>query len=97
MRKLRKHGYYCVRKFGSKGHEDVVAFQNGQVLMIQCKWSRILDTKPSGYNLSGLIQLARKYGAYAVFAGMRKKRMYFQFYNHATEKWEDFELDKRIE
>lgn len=95
MRKLRKHGYYVVRKFGSKGHEDLVAFKNGQVLMIQCKWSKSRDTKPNQFDLNGLIQLALKHGALAVFAGVRKHRMYFQAYVPSMEGfgvWEDFEL-----
>ena len=92
MRKLRKYGYYVVRKFGSKGHEDLVAFKNGEVLMIQCKWSKSRTTKPQQFELQGLIDLAKKYGALAVFAGVRRHRMYFQSYNHAIERCENFEL-----
>jgi len=99
MRKLRKHGYYVVRKFGSKGHEDLVAFKTTYydepktiVLMIQCKWSKNRNTKPTQFDLLGLIKLAERYGALAIFAGIRKHRMYFQKWNEQAEEWEDFEL-----
>jgi len=91
MRKLRKVGFYVVRKFGSKGHEDLLAVRNGEVLFVQCKWARVLDTKPSGYNLDGLIELVQKYGALAVFAGVRNRRMYFQAF--VDGEWQDVKLD----
>jgi len=91
MQKLRKLGYYCVRKFGSKGHEDVVAIKNGTVLFIQCKWGRNHDTKPEQFDLQGLIELAEKYGGYAVFAGVRKHRMYFKVWS--SGRWINARLD----
>jgi len=95
-KKLRKLGYYVVRKFGSKGHEDLVAFKNGFVLMIQCKWSSYGNTKPKQFDLLGLIQLALKYGAMPVFAGVQNHRMYFQVYTSDGKGfgvWKDAELD----
>jgi len=93
MKKLRKHGFYCVRKFGSKGFEDIIAIRRteilsryneklsfGEVLFVQCKYSRYQDTFPKNFDLEGLIKLAEKYGALAIFAGVRKRRMYFAQY-----------------
>ena len=93
MRKLRKLGFYVVRKFGSKGHEDLVAFRRGLVLMIQCKWSSSGNTKPTQFDLKGLIELAPKYGALPIFAGVRNGRMYFQHWRWISDSWEDYELD----
>ena len=91
MRKLRKLGYYVVRKFGSKGHEDLVAFRVNTVLMIQCKHSKVRDTKPTDFDLDGLIKLAKKYGAFAIFAGIRNHRMYFQVFKVGV--WMNAKLD----
>jgi len=97
MQKLRKLGFYVVRKFGSKGHEDLVAFRNGLVLMVQCKWSSYGNTKPTQFDLLGLTVLAEQYGALAIFAGVRNRRMYFQVWRwtnraKAEGKWEDYVL-----
>lgn len=91
MRKLRKLGYYCARKFGSIGHEDVVACRNQTVLFIQCKHSKVRDTKPDQFDLKGLIQLAKTYGALAVFAGVKNHHMYFQCYKKG--RWMNVQLD----
>lgn len=85
MKKLREHGYYCVRKFGSIGFEDVAGYKWGQMLFVQCKHSKIRDTKPEQFDLEGLKQLARRFGAEAVFAGVRNHRMYFMIWN--GRKW----------
>jgi len=89
MKRLRTLGYYCVRKFGSKGEEDIVAWKHLNFLFIQCKWSRERDTKPENYDLRGLIALVDTYGGYAVFAGVKKHRMYFAFW--LDEKWVEAE------
>ena len=80
MKKLRKHGWYCVRKFGSKGFEDIVAYRHGVGIFVQCKYSRYQDTFPKQFDLSGLIKLAAKHGALPIFAGVRQHRMYFAVY-----------------
>jgi len=94
MRKLRKLGYYCVRKFGSKGHEDIIAFRDGRILMIQAKWSRNRETKPESFDLKGLVKLAERYGAYAIFAGVHKQKrnkMYFKVW--LMGRWVNAKLD----
>jgi len=87
MAKLRSLGYYCVRKFGSKGFEDVVALKFGKVAFIQCKHSKWRDTAPSQFDLSGLLHLAKRFGALPVFAGVRKHRMYFMVYDGGWKEW----------
>jgi len=92
MRRLRKMGYFVHRKFGSKGHEDLIAFnKRGDILLIQCKWSSYGETKPQRYDLKGLIKLAEKYGAFAIFAGVRKHRMYFKVWHYG--RWINAKLD----
>lgn len=91
MRALRKLGYYVVRKFGSKGHEDLVAFKNDTVLMVQCKWSKKRNTEPRSYDLAGLVDLAKKYGAFAIFAGVRNHRIHFRVYENGM--WLNAKLD----
>lgn len=86
MKVLRKHGYYCIRKFGSKGFEDIVATKQGSLLFVQCKHSNFRTTTPeddlASHYAKGLIDLAERYGGLAIFAGVKKRRMYFM-------KWED--------
>jgi len=85
MKKLKRHGFYCIRKFGSKGFEDVVAVKGGLVLFIQCKHSRWHDTTPERSikqeDRKGLIDLARRHMATAAFAGVKNHRMYFMIFN----------------
>ena len=80
MRKLRSCGWYCVRKFGSKGFEDVAAMRFKQFALIQCKYSRYQNTSPEKFDLKGLIALAKRYGAEAVFAGVANRHLYFMSY-----------------
>lgn len=87
MKKLRSLGYYCVRKFGSKGFEDVVALKFGTVAFVQCKHSKWRDTKPTQFDLGGLINLSRRFGALPVFAGVRKHRMYFMVWDKEWKEW----------
>jgi len=92
MNKLRKFGFYCIRKFGSKGFEDIIAIRNNrdfssQVLFVQCKYSRYQNTKPENFDLKGLIALAPKYGALAVFAGVRNRHTYFMVWNGGWKEW----------
>lgn len=91
MRKLRKLGYYCVRKFGSKGQEDIFASDGNTTLFVQCKWRSKSDSKPQQYRLIGLIELAKKYHGCAIFAGIRKRgkrrETYFMIFDDATKRW----------
>lgn len=76
MKKFRKHGFYCFRKFGSKGFEDCVAIRFGTVYFIQAKFSRYHDTKATQFDLEGLKKLAEQFGAIPTFAGVRSHKMY---------------------
>lgn len=78
MKFLRDRNIYCVRKFGSKGFEDIGASEHP--ILIQCKWSKTRDTKPEQFDLRGLIKLAKRFHGKAVFAGVRNHRMYFMEY-----------------
>ena len=84
MKKLRSLNYYCVRKFGSKGFEDIGATKNP--VLVQCKWSRYRDTRPEDFDLKGLINLAKQFKGVAVFAGVRKHRMYFKIWKNGEWK-----------
>lgn len=98
MRALRKLGYYCVRKFGSKGYEDILAVSgrkwNMKILFVQCKWRSKRDSKPEQYELQGLIDLANKYNGFAIFAGIKSvgksRRLYFMFFK--GNYWEEIKL-----
>jgi len=96
MNYLRKRGFYVVRKFGSWGEEDLVAILprgelNGvrvaQVWFIQCKYSKQKKTTPTEdmtlEERKKLVEKAKKFGAYAVFAGVEapgtRPRLYFRF------------------
>jgi Holliday junction resolvase len=87
MRKLRQVGYFCMRSFGSKGANDILAVKNGTALFVQCKHSRYQNTKPENFDLTSLIKLAERFDGKAIFAGVRNRHMYFMVYNGGWKEW----------
>ncbi len=55
---LRKHGYYCMRSYGSKGPFDVIAVPSskGSTLLIQAKYNGYVPK----YELQQLKEIQKK-------------------------------------
>jgi Holliday junction resolvase len=91
MKKLRKAGWHCMRKFGSHDDKytengvrksaslDVTAFKNGVYLLISCKFSIKGPTSwMDDPKWRELRDYAKKFGAIGVFAGVSAtRRIYF--------------------
>lgn len=78
MDKLRKQGWDCIRSYRSWGPADVRAFRDGVMLYVQCKWSVHGETQPDHYALDSLIDMAAQFGGIPIFAGISKRRIYFE-------------------
>ena len=63
---LRKHGYYCIRSYGSKGPFDVIAVppSKGSTLLIQAKYNgyvpknELQELKKNQKKFYGLVTIA---------------------------------------
>jgi len=88
MKRLRSLGFYCIRKFGSIGAEDVVAVRGGRVLFCQCKHSKVQTTAPHMFDLERLKALAKTYDAECLFAGVHNRKLYFMVWKNG--KWQEW-------
>lgn len=61
---LESAGYFALRATASYGPADLVAYQTGQIMLIQCKLSEFYQIKP----WNDLIHISESIGAIPVFA-----------------------------
>ena len=84
MAALRRYGWHCMRRFGSKAEHidgigkvptDLTAYKKGVYLIISCKYSILGPTAPvDDPDWKALVTYAERFDAVPVFAGVNSDR-----------------------
>ena len=82
---LRKHGYYCIRSYGSKGPFDVIAIppSKGSTLLIQAKYNGYVPKN----ELQELKENQKKFWGLVTIAYSENHKLRFKDLNNNSSKF----------